>query len=122
VSDAAAGEALVGLLAFVGVLGDAGAVGGGVFPDVQGQAGFPVEEADHVTAGDAGQQWRGEARGCRDGARQRLERLRRVSGMPVVFGGAVRDSAGGPRLVLDRLVGTFGNSLPCSRDEASGGA
>lgn len=38
---------------------------------------------------------------------ERLERLRRASGVPVVFGGATR----GPNLVLDRLVGTFGDSL-----------
>lgn len=42
---------------------------------------------------------------------ERLHRLQRVSGVPVVFGGTTRDTSDGRRLVLSRLVGTFGDSL-----------
>lgn len=42
---------------------------------------------------------------------ERLHRLQRVSGVPVVFGGATRNTPAGPRLVLSRLSGTFGDSL-----------
>lgn len=42
---------------------------------------------------------------------ERLQRLQRVSGMPVVFGGATRDTPTGQRLVLTRLLGTVGDSL-----------
>jgi hypothetical protein len=41
----------------------------------------------------------------------RLELLRRISGLPVVFAGAVEDTRSGRRLVLGRLLGTYGNSL-----------
>ncbi|GAA5185740.1 helix-turn-helix transcriptional regulator [Rugosimonospora acidiphila] len=41
---------------------------------------------------------------------ERLERLRQVTGMPIVLGGTVRH-AEGTRLVLDRLVGAVGDSL-----------
>lgn len=42
---------------------------------------------------------------------ERLHRLQRVSGVPVVFGGATQDTPDGQRLVLSRLAGTFGDSL-----------
>ncbi|WP_433296963.1 helix-turn-helix transcriptional regulator [Pseudonocardia sp. CA-142604] len=42
---------------------------------------------------------------------ERLERLRKVTGVPVVLGGATRHGADGVQLVLDRLMGTFGDSL-----------
>lgn len=42
---------------------------------------------------------------------ERLHRLQKVSGVPVVFGGATRHTTDGRRLVLSRLVGTFGDSL-----------
>lgn len=42
---------------------------------------------------------------------ERLHRLQRSSGLPVVFGGPVRPGAEGPRLVIERLVGTAGQSL-----------
>lgn len=42
---------------------------------------------------------------------ERLHRLQRTSGLPVVFGGPVRSTAAGPRLVIERLVGTVGHSL-----------
>jgi DNA-binding CsgD family transcriptional regulator len=42
---------------------------------------------------------------------ERLERLRKVTGLPIVLGGATRHGAGGLQLVLDRLLGTSGDSL-----------
>ncbi|MEV7044549.1 LuxR C-terminal-related transcriptional regulator [Amycolatopsis sp. NPDC051061] len=42
---------------------------------------------------------------------ERLERLRKVTGLPIVLGGATRRDATGVRLVLDRLVGNSGESL-----------
>lgn len=42
---------------------------------------------------------------------ERLHRLQRASGLPVVFGGAIRWSGDGPRLVINRLSGTHGSSL-----------
>lgn len=43
---------------------------------------------------------------------ERLRRLQRVSGVPVVFGGAIRPMAVGAKaLVISRLDGTFGTSL-----------
>jgi DNA-binding CsgD family transcriptional regulator len=42
---------------------------------------------------------------------ERLHRLQRTSGLPVVFGGPVRATSAGPRLVIERLVGTVGQSL-----------
>src|SRR3546814_3213337 len=42
---------------------------------------------------------------------ERLHRLQRTTSLPVVFGGAVRNTSAGPRLVIDRLVGTIGQSL-----------
>lgn len=41
---------------------------------------------------------------------ERLQRLQRVSGVPVVFGGTTRTSVG-RELVLSRLIGTVGTSL-----------
>src|SRR3546814_1217164 len=41
---------------------------------------------------------------------ERLHRLQRTTSLPVVFGGAVRNTSAGPRLVIDRLVGTIGRS------------
>lgn len=42
---------------------------------------------------------------------ERLHRLQRVSGVPVVFGGATRDGPNGQHLVISRLAGTFGDAL-----------
>lgn len=42
---------------------------------------------------------------------ERLHRLQRASGLPVVFGGPIRWTPAGPRLVIDRLIGTRGTSL-----------
>lgn len=42
---------------------------------------------------------------------ERLHRLQRSGGLPVVFGGAIHASAAGPRLVISRLAGTVGTSL-----------
>ncbi len=42
---------------------------------------------------------------------ERLERLRKVTGLPIVLGGATRRDTTGLRLVLDRLVGNAGESL-----------
>ncbi len=43
---------------------------------------------------------------------ERLQRLRQLSGVPVVFGGTTRRGvAGSQQLVLSRLLGTFGTSL-----------
>ncbi|KQV75412.1 hypothetical protein ASC61_10575 [Aeromicrobium sp. Root344] len=42
---------------------------------------------------------------------ERLDRLQRVSGLPVVFGGTRRRDRAGNRLVISRLSGTVGNSL-----------
>jgi LuxR family transcriptional regulator, regulator of acetate metabolism len=42
---------------------------------------------------------------------ERLRRLRRASGVPVVFGGPTRPVAGTSSLVISRLAGTFGTSL-----------
>ena len=42
---------------------------------------------------------------------ERLQRLQRSSGLPVVFGGAIRRDGPGPRLVISRLVGTHGKGL-----------
>lgn len=42
---------------------------------------------------------------------ERLHRLRRVSGVPVVFGGAMQHTTDGRRLVVSRLAGTLGESL-----------
>lgn len=42
---------------------------------------------------------------------ERLHRLQRASGLPVVFGGAIRWGGGAPRLVISRLVGTHGDGL-----------
>jgi DNA-binding CsgD family transcriptional regulator len=42
---------------------------------------------------------------------ERLQRLQRVSGVPVVFGGSTRPGAAGQELVLSRLIGTLGSSL-----------
>ncbi|WP_110241058.1 LuxR C-terminal-related transcriptional regulator [Nocardioides gilvus] len=42
---------------------------------------------------------------------ERLHKLQRASGLPVVFGGAIRWSGAGPRLVISRLIGTQGEAL-----------
>lgn len=42
---------------------------------------------------------------------ERLQRLRRVTGLPVAFGGTTRDDAVGRPLVLTRLSGTAGTGL-----------
>lgn len=42
---------------------------------------------------------------------ERLQRLHRASGLPVVFGGAIRWEGRGPRLVITRHVGTRGSGL-----------
>ncbi|MER6170331.1 LuxR C-terminal-related transcriptional regulator [Streptosporangium sp. NPDC001681] len=42
---------------------------------------------------------------------ERLRRLQRVTGVPVVFGGYTRPAATKRQLVLSRLVGTLGDSL-----------
>jgi LuxR family transcriptional regulator, regulator of acetate metabolism len=42
---------------------------------------------------------------------ERLERLRKVTGLPIALGGATRHGPGGVQLVLDRLVGNSGDSL-----------
>ncbi|MGW4114665.1 helix-turn-helix transcriptional regulator [Actinosynnema sp. NPDC004786] len=42
---------------------------------------------------------------------ERLRRLRRVGGVPVVFGGATRPVGGTSSLVISRLTGTLGTSL-----------
>lgn len=42
---------------------------------------------------------------------ERLERLRQVTGLPVVLGGSTRHGDDGRALVLDRLIGTVGDSL-----------
>lgn len=42
---------------------------------------------------------------------ERLQRLQRVTGVPVVFGGSTRPGAAGQELVLSRLIGTLGSSL-----------
>jgi LuxR family transcriptional regulator, regulator of acetate metabolism len=42
---------------------------------------------------------------------ERLLRLQRLTGLPVVFGGSTRPAAGGRQLVLSRVLGTFGSSL-----------
>jgi LuxR family transcriptional regulator, regulator of acetate metabolism len=42
---------------------------------------------------------------------ERMERLRRVAGIPIVLGGATRHGRDGTKLVLDRVLGTFGSSL-----------
>ena len=42
---------------------------------------------------------------------ERLRRLQRLSGMPVVFGGMTRRAPAGRQLLLTRLVGTRGKSL-----------
>jgi DNA-binding CsgD family transcriptional regulator len=42
---------------------------------------------------------------------ERLDRLRRVTGIPVAMGGTTRRDSNGTRLVLGRLVGTTGRSL-----------
>lgn len=41
----------------------------------------------------------------------RLMQLQQVSGLPVVFGGTTRHTAGGQQLVISRLTGTIGDSL-----------
>lgn len=40
-----------------------------------------------------------------------LERLRTVTGLPVVLGGSIRQGGRGTQLILDSLLGTSGNSL-----------
>src|SRR5215470_4313577 len=40
-----------------------------------------------------------------------LERLRKATGLPIVFGGATRYNTGKMQLVLDRLIGNSGDSL-----------
>ena len=52
---------------------------------------------------------------------ERLHRLQRVSGVPVVFGGTTQQTADGRRLVLSRLVGTLGDSLRGVRVQAGRG-
>lgn len=42
---------------------------------------------------------------------ERLKRLRTATGLPVVLGGVTSQGVEGVQLVLDRLVGTFGDSL-----------
>lgn len=42
---------------------------------------------------------------------ERLQRLQRVSGVPVVFGGTTRTSSTGRELVLSRLIGCLSESL-----------
>ena len=42
---------------------------------------------------------------------ERLQRLRRLAGLPVAFGGIVRTAPSGRALVLTRLAGTFGTGL-----------
>ncbi|MFI5735078.1 LuxR C-terminal-related transcriptional regulator [Kribbella sp. NPDC051587] len=42
---------------------------------------------------------------------ERMERLRRVAGVPVVLGGATRYGPDGTTLVLDRTLGTYGDAL-----------
>lgn len=42
---------------------------------------------------------------------ERLQRLQRASGLPIVFGGAIRWEGRGPRLVISRAVGTHGSGL-----------
>lgn len=42
---------------------------------------------------------------------ERLHRLQRASRLPVVFGGVIRWHGDGPRLVINRLSGTYGTSL-----------
>lgn len=42
---------------------------------------------------------------------ERLQRLRRATGLPVAFGGVVRPGAHGPDLVLTRMAGTRGTAL-----------
>jgi len=42
---------------------------------------------------------------------ERLQRLRRLAGLPVAFGGVVRASPAGQSLVLTRLAGTKGTGL-----------
>jgi LuxR family transcriptional regulator, regulator of acetate metabolism len=42
---------------------------------------------------------------------ERLQRLRRVSGLPVVFGGSIRQVSGEDQLVISRLIGTWGTGL-----------
>ncbi|MFC6153943.1 helix-turn-helix transcriptional regulator [Nocardioides yefusunii] len=42
---------------------------------------------------------------------ERLQRLHRASGLPVVFGGAIRWDGTGARLVISRLVGAQGDGL-----------
>jgi DNA-binding CsgD family transcriptional regulator len=42
---------------------------------------------------------------------ERLRKVQRLSGMPVVFGGIAGRTPRGSQLVLGRLVGTFGDSL-----------
>jgi DNA-binding CsgD family transcriptional regulator len=42
---------------------------------------------------------------------ERLQRLQRVSGAPVVFGGSTRLAGGTHQLVISRLIGTVGTSL-----------
>lgn len=41
----------------------------------------------------------------------RLVQLQQVSGLPVVFGGAIRETADGPQLDISRTTGTIGDSL-----------
>ncbi|MCD9197909.1 helix-turn-helix transcriptional regulator [Aeromicrobium wangtongii] len=42
---------------------------------------------------------------------ERLQRLRQASGLPVVFGGTVRDCGRRRELTIGRLMGTYGHSL-----------
>src|SRR5262249_27689590 len=42
---------------------------------------------------------------------ERMERLRRVAGVPIVLGGTTRHDRDGTKLVVDRTLGTFGASL-----------
>ncbi|WP_432846386.1 LuxR C-terminal-related transcriptional regulator [Amycolatopsis sp. CA-161197] len=42
---------------------------------------------------------------------ERLERLRKVTGLPIALGGTTRHGTGGLHLVLDRLMGNSGDAL-----------
>lgn len=52
---------------------------------------------------------------------ERLHRLQRASGLPVVFGGVIRWRGDGPRLVISRLSGTHGTGLSGLEIEAGKG-
>lgn len=42
---------------------------------------------------------------------ERLDRMRQLTGLPCVLGGATRHGTGGRQLILDRLIGTTGDAL-----------